>query len=60
MRNGKGIIKYLDGSVYEGDFRNNVIEGFGVLVGLSHKYEGSWKNGKMEGAGKSSWFNEDD
>ena len=38
--------------------RNDLIEGFGVLFGLNHKYEGSWKNGKMEGAGKSTWYNQ--
>jgi hypothetical protein len=60
MRQGNGIIKYPDGSIYEGQFKNNQIEGFGILVGLNHKYEGSWRNGKMDGAGKSSWFSEND
>lgn len=56
-RHGKGKVKYADGSYYEGDFKNNIIEGFGTLIGINHKYEGSWRNGKMDGAGKSSWFN---
>jgi hypothetical protein len=46
-RQGRGKIKYLDGSIYEGDFKNNVMEGFGTLIGINHKYEGSWKDGKM-------------
>lgn len=36
------------------------MEGFGTLIGINHKYEGSWKGGKMEGGGKSYWYNEDD
>lgn len=30
------------------------------MIGINHKYEGSWRGGKMDGAGKSSWFNEQD
>ena len=58
MRHGKGKILYKDGTSFEGHFCNNVIEGFGTMIGVSHKYEGSWKGGKMDGAGKSSWYNE--
>lgn len=56
-RHGKGRIQYADGTVYEGGFKANLMEGFGTLIGINHKYEGSWKNGKMEGAGKSYWYN---
>jgi hypothetical protein len=55
---GKGRIKYADGTSYEGDFKNNVIEGFGTLIGINHKYEGSWRAGKMHGGGKSYWYSE--
>ncbi len=59
MRHGKGKIRYSDGTTYEGDFRNNLIEGFGRMSGINHKYEGSWQAGKMQGAGKSYWYGED-
>lgn len=60
MRQGKGRVQYTDGSIYEGSFKGNLIEGFGTLIGKNHKYEGSWQGGKMHGAGKSYWYNEDD
>ena len=60
MRHGKGKIKYADGTFYEGDFKHNRIEGFGKFTGLNHRYEGSWIDGKMQGAGKSIWYGEDD
>ena len=42
MKNGKGIIKYLDGSTYEGDFLDNKMDGFGIYKWSekTHQYEG--------------------
>jgi hypothetical protein len=60
MRHGKGRILYVDGTIYDGDFKSNLMEGFGTLIGRNHKYEGSWRGGKMHGGGKSYWYNEDD
>ena len=48
---GKGKYTYTDGGVYEGDFKDDKMEGKskytytdgGVL------YEGDWENGKQEG-----------
>lgn len=48
---------YPDGTFYEGEFLDNVIEGEGKYVGKVHQYEGSWSKGKMHGAGKSQWYN---
>jgi len=28
---GKGVIKYKDGNIYEGDMKNGKMEGFGTL-----------------------------
>lgn len=53
MKHGKGRILYRNGTFYEGDFKHNLMEGFGTSLGINHKYVGSWKNGKMDGAGKS-------
>lgn len=58
MKHGKGKLTFSNGTSYEGDFRQNNFEGFGTSVTKNHKYVGSWKNGKMEGAGKSEWYND--
>lgn len=47
QRHGRGRIQYADGTVYQGSFKHNLMEGFGTLIGINHKYEGSWKAGKM-------------
>ena len=50
-----GIGKYYfseTGKVYEGEFRNNNMEGKGVMTWPDQsKYEGEFKNGKIEGKG---------
>ncbi len=51
--NGKGIYKYSNGAVYEGDFVNNLKNGIGVMVWQSgDKYIGEWKAGYITGKGK--------
>jgi hypothetical protein len=51
--NGKGIYKYSNGVVYEGDFVNNLKNGIGVMVWQSgDKYIGEWKAGYITGKGK--------
>ena len=48
----KSIFKWVDGSVYEGEFYNNNINGKGKYVwGDKRDYEGDWVNNKMEGKG---------
>lgn len=32
MKHGKGIFKWNDGSIYDGEFLNNNIEGYGIYV----------------------------
>lgn len=58
-KDGFGKLTYSDGTYYEGQFKNNVIEGEGVFHGRNHRYEGGWQNGKMHGAGKSEWLDDD-
>jgi hypothetical protein len=57
MKNGQGRSVYADKTEYEGSFVNDVIEGYGVFKGQNQTYEGTWKNGKMHGTGKSEWKN---
>jgi hypothetical protein len=41
-----------DNSVYEGEFQDDKIEGFGKFVWSKDKYyEGQWKNNSLEGFG---------
>ena len=50
---GKGIIKYMDGTSYEGDFKNGFKHGYGKIIYNENKYfEGYWINNKQHGEGK--------
>jgi hypothetical protein len=58
--NGKGIKKYTNGSVYDGDFVDSLKNGFGVMVWQSRdKYIGEWKGGYRNGNGTYTWPNGD-
>ncbi len=47
---GRGIFKWKDGSIYEGDYKDNKKHGFGKYIDKEGKtYEGGWKNGYREG-----------
>ena len=55
-KHGKGKFLWSDGSQYEGDFKDNNIEGYGVYIWWDgRKYSGEWKNNKMEGKGVFTW-----
>lgn len=56
QKDGMGKLLYADGTHYEGQFKDNYIDGEGTFFGKNQKYDGSWKNGRMHGAGKSEWF----
>lgn len=51
MRTGKGI-QYNSNGMYEGNFKNNKANGFGVYTWKSGvKFEGNWIGGKRNGPG---------
>ena len=50
---GKGIIKYMDGTCYEGDFKNDKYEGKGKITFKNGgSYEGEFNNNLINGKGK--------
>merc|ERR1719464_1567416 len=55
-RHGKGIFKWLDGSVYEGEFVNGKRQGQGkYYFSDGGHYEGSWTDGQFDGNGTLTW-----
>jgi hypothetical protein len=56
---GKGNLVWKDGDTYEGDFKNDLRNGFGVLTyskqSVGDYYKGLWRDGKMSGKGKLVW-----
>ena len=51
------MAKYKDGSVYEGNWKEDVINGYGSLKMADKKYDGYWKDGAMHGHGELVWKN---
>ena len=53
VREGKGKFYYQDGGFYDGDWRDNKMEGFGILYYQSNRkaYEGLWVNDQFHGQG---------
>ncbi|XP_063067833.1 alsin isoform X2 [Engraulis encrasicolus] len=54
---GRGVVKWPDGRVYTGTFKNGLEDGFGEYIlpsknaNKSDHYQGNWKEGKMHGFG---------
>ena len=58
-RDGYGTMYYENGNVYEGFWKDDVINGFGVMLWKNkNKYEGNWKNEQLDGFGKLYRVNE--
>eukprot|EP01006_Ploeotia_vitrea_P053660 TRINITY_DN67806_c2_g1_i1.p1 TRINITY_DN67806_c2_g1~~TRINITY_DN67806_c2_g1_i1.p1 ORF type:complete len:180 (+),score=29.11 TRINITY_DN67806_c2_g1_i1:331-870(+) len=56
MRQGKGTLKCVNGSVYEGDWLNDKLHGQGVVTFSSeNRYEGEFKAGMRCGKGTYTW-----
>lgn len=61
LKSGIGILNFEDGSVYEGDFSENNINGIGSIIFncnnnlITKKYSGEWKNNNIEGFGIMTW-----
>uniref|UniRef100_A0A8C9Z812 Alsin Rho guanine nucleotide exchange factor ALS2 n=1 Tax=Sander lucioperca TaxID=283035 RepID=A0A8C9Z812_SANLU len=55
--NGRGVLKWPDGRIYTGTFKNGLEDGFGEFVApnktlnKADHYQGHWKDGKMHGVG---------
>lgn len=50
---GKGKITFADGDTYNGEFKDDLRNGYGVFIGKNgDKYEGYYKDGKQNGKGK--------
>ena len=45
-------MKYIDGSVYVGTFRNDKVCGQGQLTMSDRVYNGAWRQGQMHGFGE--------
>lgn len=47
---GKGKYIWADGNIYEGEWKENKIDGFGKYIWFyGIIYEGQWKQNKMNG-----------
>ncbi len=53
---GKGVFKWPDGRVYNGEYKNDKKDGYGEFSwNDGRKYKGYWKDGKQNGNG--NFFN---
>jgi len=53
VRQGKGIYRWVNGDIYEGDFVDGKKEGEGKLFRADgSRYEGPWENDVAHGKGK--------
>lgn len=52
----EGLLKFADGSFYDGLLENNKRNGFGLYTFPSgDQYEGQWRNDLMHGRGRMEW-----
>ena len=55
-RQGRFIIYFPNGNVYEGNYENNLRNGYGKMTWSDGDvYEGNWKNDYQHGYGKYTW-----
>ena len=62
---GEGIMIYPDGRRYEGNFKENEHNGFGIMeypsgdvYGEGSKYAGQWKKNKRHGQGVMTYLDD--
>lgn len=53
---GKGILRWPDGSMYEGDLVNGMRNGIGRYTNRDFVYNGEWRMGKRHGKGHMLWM----
>jgi hypothetical protein len=59
-KEGRGRFFWDDGSKYDGQWANDLMDGYGILtLADGTKYVGSWRNGVREGFGTYTWANGD-
>jgi len=57
-KEGIGYFKWKDGTIYEGEFYNDQMNGFGIITYKNNnKFAGQFKNGLINGYGEFSWGN---
>jgi hypothetical protein len=57
---GRGTMRYFNGSVYSGQWRNGKMHGNGAIAwDDSSRYSGEWQDGKRTGYGTYTWPNGD-
>lgn len=60
MKEGFGILQYINGERYEGSWKNNFAHGHGTLLYVDgDKYVGDWAEGKKAGIGELLYVNGD-
>jgi len=53
---GRFIVHYASGNIFEGNYENDLRSGYGKLTWSDGDiYEGNWKNGAKNGYGKMTW-----
>lgn len=57
---GKGVYKWSNGEVYDGEWYQGLKHGYGIWKGvLGDSYIGEWKNSRADGYGVHTWSNGD-
>ena len=60
MKSGNGVLTYINGDKYDGEWKNNMMHGQGVFEhNKGDIYNGTWKNNKKSGYGVYTYSNGD-
>ena len=59
VRDGNGTLILKRGEYYEGEFRKDTFDGFGIFTQNDNVYKGLWKNGEKTGYGKITYTEKD-
>ena len=61
VRDGNAKLEWSNGDYYEGEFRNGLRHGFGVMIEMKgkRKYEGNWSMSQRNGRGAETFPNGD-
>jgi hypothetical protein len=57
IRSNIGKVKYLCGNIYDGQWINNKMHGYGKYISKFYIYEGEFFDDTKEGLGKITWNN---